>query len=136
MCVTITPRAAKYMRQMVRFGEGSAAAGFRLAVKPGGCSGYDASFAVAEIPGPGDTVIEQNGALLFLTNDSCSLLQGHVIDYKESPASAGLTFTPPDGAKVCGCGSGSGSGNGLGPGQNVVTFMGRGPAPHCSKPKD
>ena len=28
MCVTITPRAAKYMRRMVRFGEGSAAAGF------------------------------------------------------------------------------------------------------------
>ena len=50
MCVTITPRAAKYMRRMVRFGEGSAAAGFRLTVKPGGCSGFDSSFTVAEVP--------------------------------------------------------------------------------------
>ena len=136
MCVTITPRAAKYMRQMVRFGEGSASAGFRLSVKPGGCSGFDSSFTVAEAPQAGDTVVEQNGALLFLTAETCSLLQGHTIDFKESPASSGLTFTNPNGPHVCGCGAGEGAAPGGSVG--VVTFMkrdGTGPAGGCSSHK-
>lgn len=136
MCVTITLRAAKYMRQMVRFGEGSASAGFRLSVKPGGCSGFDPSFTVVEAPQAGDTVVEQNGALLFLTAETCSLLQGHTIDFKESPASSGLTFTNPNGPHVCGCGAGDGASPGGGTG--VVTFMkrdGTGPAGGCSSHK-
>lgn len=126
MCVNITPRAAKYMRQIVRFGEGSASAGFRLSVKPGGCSGFDSSFTVAETPTPGDTVIEQNGALLFLTAESCSLLHGYTIDFKESPSSSGLSFTNPNGPHVCGCGAGDGAAAG---GVGVVTFMKRDQAP-------
>ena len=125
MCVTITPRAAKYMRRMVRFGEGSAAAGFRLTVKPGGCSGLDSSFTVEEQPQAGDTIIEQNGALLFLTPESCNLLTGCTIDFRESATVGGLVFDNPAAPHVCGCGATSGGAPGVG----VVTFMKREAAP-------
>lgn len=110
MCVMIAPRAAKYMRQMVRFGDGSASAGFRLTAKPGGCSGIEASFTVEEKPFIGDTVIEQNGALLFMAAETCDVLKGCTIDFKESAMAGGLEFLNVAQSGACACGPGAGSG--------------------------
>jgi iron-sulfur cluster assembly accessory protein len=123
MCVTITPRAAKYMRQMVRFGDGSATAGFRLSAKPGGCSGVDSSFTVEEKPQPGDTVVEQNGALLFMEEATCDLLKGSTIDFKESAMGAGLEFLNVAKHGACACGPGAGSGMPMPGGSAPVTFI-------------
>ena len=107
MCVTLTPAAATFMKRMTRFGGGHAGSGFRLAVKPGGCSGYDSQFTIESAPGEGDSVIEQDGVRLFLTADSCTLLRGFTIDFVESRMDGSLQYSKPGAAKVCGCGEGN-----------------------------
>ena len=123
MCVTITPRAAKYMRQMVRFGDGSASAGFRLSAKPGGCSGIESSFTVEEKSVQGDTVVEQNGALLFMAADTCDLLKGCTIEFKESAMAGGLEFLNVAKHGACACGPGAGSAMPMPKTGTPVTFI-------------
>ena len=110
MCVTLSPAAAAFMKRMVRFGGAGADAGFRLSVKPGGCSGFDSSFTVEPAPQAGDSVIEQHGARLFLTADSCALLRGYEVDFVESRMDSRLSFSKPGEPHACACGSGQGSG--------------------------
>jgi iron-sulfur cluster assembly protein len=119
MCVTITPQAARFIRRMVKFNQGSANAGFRLSARPGGCSGVDSSFTVEEQPHPGDTVIEQQGVRVFLTPESSNLLTGYTIDFRDGLASVGLSFDHPQ-QTACACSSASTK-----PGISVVTFMDR-----------
>ncbi len=109
MCVTLTPAAAKFMKTMSRLGQAGAVGGFRLNVKPGGCSGFDSSFSIEAAPHDGDTLIEQEGVRLFLDAASCELLRGYTIDFKESRLEGGLSFSNPGVVQSC-CGSGSGAG--------------------------
>jgi iron-sulfur cluster assembly accessory protein len=108
MCVTLTPAAASFMKRIVRFGGGLADSGFRLAVKPGGCSGFDSSFSVEPAPSEDDAVIEQLGVRLFLTADSCALLRGYTVDFTENSVDSRLSYRKEGAAEVCGCGSGNG----------------------------
>ncbi|MBI2311491.1 MAG: iron-sulfur cluster assembly accessory protein [Betaproteobacteria bacterium] len=109
MCVTLTPAAAKFMGRMIRFGGAGANAGFRLSVKPGGCSGFESSFTIEAAAKPGDAVIEQEGVRLFLPEASCALLRGCTIDFRDSRLEGGLSFHHPAGPRACGCGAGLGA---------------------------
>lgn len=102
--VTVTPAAQKFMRRMVRFGGQGENAGFRLVVTAGGCSGYDASFSVESAPLAGDEALDLDGLGLFLPAASRVLLDGVIVDFADTPTSAGLTFFNPA-AGACGCAS-------------------------------
>lgn len=117
MCVTITPRAARFMRLMTRMHAAPAGAGMRLQVRAGGCSGLDSSFDIENEPHSGDTVLEQEGARLFLPEASCALLRGYTVDYGESRLDGRLRFIRPDGAAACDIGSCAAKNNA------TVTFM-------------
>jgi iron-sulfur cluster assembly accessory protein len=106
MCVNLTPAAATFMKRMTRFGGGNAESGFRLSVKPGGCSGFDSQFTIESVPAEGDAVIEQHGARLFLTAESCALLRGYDVDFVESRMDGSLKYSKPGEPHVCGCGAG------------------------------
>ena len=117
MCVTLTPAAATFMKRMTRFGGLGADAGFRLSVKAGGCSGFDSDFTIETAPHEGDAVIEQHGAKLFLTPESCALLRGYEVDFVESRMDGSLKYHKPGEPHVCGCGAGE-------PGsKSTVVFM-------------
>lgn len=92
----ITTAAEKFIRRMLRFG-GGFGAGFRLEVKPGGCTGLAAEFDVEAAPRPGEIVLEQNGMKLFLPPESALLLEGVTIDFAESPLQSGFVFRDPKG---------------------------------------
>jgi iron-sulfur cluster assembly accessory protein len=101
--VTVTPAAEKFMRRMVRF-SANPSGGFRLTVRPGGCSGYSSEFSVEEAPNSGDSELAINGLRVFLPAESRLLLDGVTVDFTETPTSAGLTFFNPN-AAACGCSS-------------------------------
>lgn len=129
MCVTLTPAAAKFMSRMIRFGHAGNAndsAGFRLSVKPGGCSGFDSSFSVEAAPQPGDTVVLQEGVTLFLPAETCDLLSGYTVDFHESRLEGGFAFTNPAKPHACGCSSMQAAAD---MGVQVVQFR----PPSCSK---
>ena len=106
MNITITQKAAGFMRRMIRFNGSSAAAGFRLMVTPGGCSGLSSEFTVEAEPLEGDAVLESNGVKVFLPAESRILLEGVTVDFNDSPMSTGLVFENPN-AQACGCSSAS-----------------------------
>jgi len=57
MNVTITPGAEKFIQRMIRFSGVGEAAGFRLKVTAGGCSGLAAEFSIEAAPIAGDSVV-------------------------------------------------------------------------------
>jgi iron-sulfur cluster assembly accessory protein len=83
MKVKIAPTAENFIRRMIRF-NGGVGSGFRLVLKPGGCSGMDYDFSVEKEPLPGDTVVMHDDIRLFVPEASVPLLDGVVIGFEES----------------------------------------------------
>ena len=104
MNITITAKAEKFMRRIVRFGGGPADSGFRLTVTAGGCSGLAAEFAAEAAPKAGDVTLDWNGLKVFLPAESRLLLDGVTIDFVDTALESGLTFINPNAAS-CGCSS-------------------------------
>ncbi len=104
MNITITPKAEKFMRRIVRFGGGPADSGFRLTVTAGGCSGLAAEFSSEAQPKPGDVTLDWNGLKVFLPAESRLLLDGVTVDFIDTALESGLSFINPNAAS-CACSS-------------------------------
>jgi iron-sulfur cluster assembly accessory protein len=102
--VTITPAAAKFINRIVRFSGLPAGAGLRLAVTPGGCSGYSSEFSAEASPQAGEQLLELGGVRLFLGAESRLMLNGITIDFVETATQSGLSFIDPNKA-ACACNS-------------------------------
>lgn len=112
MNVTIAPTAGKFIRRMIRF-NGAADSGFRLVLKPGGCSGMDYDFSVEKAPLPGDIVVMHDDIRLFVPEASAPLLDGVTIGFEESMTQTRLVFVNPNMPQSCGgvCGSSAAAAN-------------------------
>jgi iron-sulfur cluster assembly accessory protein len=102
--VTITPAAAKFINRIVRFSGLPAGAGLRLAVTPGGCSGYSSEFSAEAAPQGGEQLLETGGVRLFLAAESRLMLNGITIDFVETATTSGLSFIDPN-KEACACSS-------------------------------
>jgi len=106
MGVTFSQKAEAFMRRMVRMG-GNPAAGFRLEVSPGGCSGLAAQFDVESGPGSQDVVLETNGIRVFMSQESRRLLEGASVDFVDTRTDSGFSIVAPNAAKACASSSAS-----------------------------
>jgi len=104
--VIVTPAAETFMRRMVRFDGRGAKSGFRLTVRPGGCSGLSSTFTIEAAPQPGDEVVSINGLELFLPKESRALLAGVTIDFLDNRTASGLAFIDPN-KQDCACSTGA-----------------------------
>ncbi len=80
-------------------------AGLRVAVLPGGCSGFKYGLNIEERPLEDDLVLESNGLRIFVDQFSAQYLDGVTIDYVSTLQGAGFTFDNPNATGGCGCGS-------------------------------
>lgn len=80
-------------------------AGLRVAVLPGGCSGFQYGLSIEEAARADDAVIESHGIRIFVDPFSSQYLKGTVIGYHSSFQGSGFTFSNPNAAGGCGCGS-------------------------------
>jgi len=110
--LTMTAAAEKFFRRMLRFANPEDAAGVRLTVSPGGCSGFNSEVLAQAGPREADTVVHLNGISLFLDAASCELLDGARIDFADTPTQTGLVFLTP---RTTSCGCASSASIGLGP---------------------
>lgn len=104
--LSLTPAAAEQVRKVFE-AEGAPAetAGLRVAVMPGGCSGFKYSLNIEDAPAGDDTVVESEGVRLFVDGFSGQYLNGVTIDYAVTMQSSGFTFDNPNSSGGCGCGS-------------------------------
>ncbi len=93
----VTPAAEKFIRRMMRC-SGGPTSGFRLKVRPGGCSGPAVEFDLADKPGKDEIVWEQAGLRLFLDSASCLLVNGAILNFIETRSMTGFVVTGPGGA--------------------------------------
>jgi iron-sulfur cluster assembly protein len=104
--LTLTDRAGEEVRKFLAEEQASPeTAGLRVAVLPGGCSGFKYSLSVEPEPAADDVVIASAGVRLFVDEFSAQYLQGVVIDYKSNFQESGFAFENPNATGGCGCGS-------------------------------
>ncbi len=104
--VTLTAGAAEQVRKVLEAeGAPAATAGLRVAVMPGGCSGFKYSLNIEDAPAGDDVVVESEGVRLFVDGFSGQYLNGVTIDYLVTMQSSGFTFDNPNASGGCGCGS-------------------------------
>ena len=103
--VTLTPKAVE-MVKVTREQEGlDASHGLRVAVRGGGCSGFEYQLDFEAEARPNDVVYEQSGLTVYVDGVSARYLRGTNIDYMMGMAGAGFKFHNPQAAGTCGCGS-------------------------------
>jgi iron-sulfur cluster assembly accessory protein len=79
--------------------------GLRVAVQPGGCSGFKYSLLIEDKPAEDDTIVQQDGFKVFVDPFSMQYINGVNIDYVSSMQGSGFTFKNPNATGGCGCGS-------------------------------
>ena len=103
--VTLTPKAVE-MVKITRDQEGiDPSHGLRVAVRGGGCSGFEYALDYESEARETDWVYEQSGLTVYVDAVSARYLEGTNIDYVLGMAGAGFKFHNPKAAGTCGCGS-------------------------------
>ncbi|HEV2853124.1 MAG TPA: iron-sulfur cluster assembly accessory protein [Thermoanaerobaculia bacterium] len=103
--VTLTQKAAD-MVKITRDQEGiDPSHGLRIAVRGGGCSGFEYALDFESEARENDWVYEQGGLTIYVDAVSARYLQGTNIDYVLGMAGAGFKFNNPNASGTCGCGS-------------------------------
>lgn len=100
--VTLTDAAAEKIRDLVAATEQEQA--LRVAVKGGGCSGFQYQLALDEAR-DGDQVFEHEGIRILVDEQSLRYVDGSTVDYTESLMGAGFQVNNPNVVAACGCGS-------------------------------
>ena len=89
---------------MTAANEESGEQALRVAVKGGGCSGFQYALALDK-PKDDDHVFEQNGVSVVVDKVSMQFVFGSQVDYVDGLQGAGFTVNNPNVVAACGCGS-------------------------------
>jgi iron-sulfur cluster assembly protein len=79
--------------------------GLRVAVSPGGCSGFSYVLDLVDDQEDEDRIFEQDGLRILCDPKSLSYIEGLEIDYASNMMSGGFKFSNPNAKKSCGCGT-------------------------------
>jgi len=104
--ITLTDTAADKVRQLLD-AEGAADLALRVAVRPGGCSGfsYEMFFDGDVAPDDNEATYGPDGSVKVIVDAaSAQLLEGATLDYKDGLDQSGFAITNPNASRTCGCG--------------------------------
>ncbi len=103
--VTLTESASAKVAQLLAEEGGAGELALRVAVKPGGCSGYSYEMFFDSEQDGDDVVREFGGVKVVVDPTSAELLTGATLDYSDGLQGAGFHITNPNATRTCGCGS-------------------------------
>ena len=101
--ITLTDTAADKVRQLIT-AEGDDALALRVAVRPGGCSGFSYEMFFDSDVATDDVTVEHGGVRVIVDPSSAQLLTGATLDYKDGIDQSGFAITNPNAQRTCGCG--------------------------------
>jgi iron-sulfur cluster assembly accessory protein len=84
--------------------EGNTELYLRVAVRPGGCSGYSYEMFFDSELFDDDVRAVSNGVKVVVDPASAALLQGSTLDFKDGLQAAGFSINNPNASRTCGCG--------------------------------
>jgi iron-sulfur cluster assembly protein/iron-sulfur cluster insertion protein len=102
--ITLTDAAAVKVRQLLD-DEGADDLALRVAVRPGGCSGFSYEmFFDGEIAADDNQAVFGSAVKVVVDPASAQLLEGATLDYKDGLDQSGFAITNPNASRTCGCG--------------------------------
>jgi iron-sulfur cluster assembly accessory protein len=102
--ITLTPKAIDELGQLLANRASTPESGLRLAVRRGGCAGWQYEMKVGA-PESGDVVVESGAARVIVAADSLDRLAGCEVDFSDDLTDAGFKIHNPKAARSCGCGT-------------------------------
>jgi iron-sulfur cluster assembly protein/iron-sulfur cluster insertion protein len=102
--IALTDTAATKVAELIA-AEGDDALALRVAVRPGGCSGFSYEMFFDTDIADDDLTAVKDGVKVVVDPSSAQLLTGATLDYKDGLNQAGFSIDNPNAQRTCGCGS-------------------------------
>jgi iron-sulfur cluster assembly protein len=102
--ITLTDKAAGKIRELLSGQEDAADQALRVAVRGGGCSGFQYALAFDRRK-EDDHVFDDHGVSVIVDKTSMQFVFGSEVDYVEGLQGAGFCVNNPNVVAACGCGS-------------------------------
>ena len=101
--ITLTDTAASKVKDLIE-AEGEENLALRVAVRPGGCSGFSYEMFFDTDVAADDVTVDYGGVKVVVDPSSAQLLTGATLDYKDGLQQAGFSIDNPNAQRTCGCG--------------------------------
>ena len=103
--ITLTDTAAVKVKELL-VAEGATDMALRVAVRPGGCSGFSYEmFFDSDISAEDQQATYGDSVKVVVDPASAQLLEGASLDYKDGLQEAGFAINNPNASRTCGCGN-------------------------------
>ncbi|HSG49771.1 MAG TPA: iron-sulfur cluster assembly accessory protein, partial [Longimicrobiales bacterium] len=96
MILSLTETAVSKVQEFISEHGAEAEAGLRVAVLPGGCSGFQYGLNIEDAPEADDEIFDLSGIRVFVDPFSAQYLEGVEIDYVTTMMGSGFTFKNPN----------------------------------------
>jgi iron-sulfur cluster assembly accessory protein len=101
--ITVTDSAATKVKSLIE-AEGDDNLALRVAVRPGGCSGFSYEMFFDSDIAADDIASDVAGVRVVVDPASADLLKGAILDFKDGLQGAGFAIENPNATRSCGCG--------------------------------
>src|SRR6266478_4121030 len=101
--ITLTDSASAKVKELME-AEGNEELALRVAVRPGGCSGFSYEMFFDTDIAPDDITTSYGDVRVVVDPSSAQLLEGATLDYKDGLQGAGFSINNPNAQRTCGCG--------------------------------
>lgn len=106
MQINLTENARSKVLSFIEEHGAGGDSGLRVAVLPGGCSGFQYGLNIEDAPEEDDEILDMpDGIRVFVDPFSAQYLEGVEVDYVTSMMGSGFAFKNPAATGGCGCGS-------------------------------
>jgi iron-sulfur cluster insertion protein len=102
--ITLTDTAAAKVKSLIE-SEGDSELSLRVAVRPGGCSGFSYEMFFDSDIAADDIKLDVKGVRVVTDAASSDLLNGAILDFKDGLQGAGFAIENPNANRTCGCGN-------------------------------
>src|SRR6476661_10664994 len=100
---TLTDAASDKVKSLIT-AEGNPDLVLRVAVRPGGCSGFSYEMFFDTDVAADDITVDTGGVRVVVDPSSAPLLKGATLDFKDGLQGAGFSINNPNATRSCGCG--------------------------------
>lgn len=101
--IALTDAASAKVKELLE-AEGQPELALRVAVRPGGCSGFQYEMFFDSEVAADDLAVDFGGVKVVVDAASAPHLAGATLDYKDGLMEAGFAINNPNVSRSCGCG--------------------------------
>ena len=101
--ITLTDSATTKVDELIK-DEAEGDLALRVAVRPGGCSGFSYEMFFDTDIADDDQTVTYGDVRVVVDPSSSMLLEGATLDYKDGLDQSGFSIDNPNAQKTCGCG--------------------------------